>query len=426
MGIDNEADLTTEFAPPLSVEEIGEHRFTLDEYAALKPEMIETLPLDALLALEAKMIKRLNMLGHEMSPTAELVDRSQKRWGSMSPEQQHRQVFNHIRMGAMPLFAEAIQRREKVQQEQVAEHRHQLGRQRLTERADTWRAAGITAETLNPVQAHQIDNMHTRQKEGAVEGQELYEYTKVTEPVVADWLARMDTLGTQVTYSPSAERDDYRNGVDFYARIPIQDQQGVQREVLLGIDYTLATREDVLEDKLRRNFHRPNREVMHSTIGDPEHHHPAIRRHERFNAVVLALDHAYVDELTEDLNFIEAHDRVDDGNVRALLREYSVDPVMQYLIPLAVHEQLATQLQELEIQQASYTGDRRILEQSIQDHHALMEHFDKILQQRKTLRFDAEEMLQDRYRYRTFRVADRRWHHDIKMKDGHRASVESD
>lgn len=360
------------------------------------------------------MIKRLNMLGHEMVTTEAAVNRMRDQWSALTPDQQRQKILNHIRMGAAPLFAEAIRRRDAHLEQQATERRKELGARRLVERFDAWRAAGISTEVLNSVQQSQVDQMHERQNQGSEQAREMYDYTKYTEPVVADWLSRMETLGPGVMFSPSAERDDYRNGVDFYAHIPVLDTDGRERTVLLGIDYTLATREDVLQDKLRRNFHRPNRNVMHTTIGDPKAHRPPTNRDERFNGVVLALDKPYVDDLTEDLNLVEAHDASDDASVRQLLREYGRDPVLQYLVPLSLREQITTQLEELESQQATFDGDPRIIEQAVHDHRLLQEHFDEILDQRKNLRFEAEELLADHQTYRTFKVADRRWLEEIR------------
>lgn len=410
MTIEESAYLDTSPQLP-SVEDISERRFTVAELADFTREEIESWPIEVVVALEEKMVKRLNMLGHEFDTTENLQKKFQH--PTTSVDQYRRQVINHIVLGALPELSKAAQRQVEHQQQQSVERHKALSRRRLEERYSGWSAAAVTVDQMNEVQSGHVEEMHETQHEQSEADRELYEYTKKTEPVVADWLLRLQTLGPDVTYGPAAERDDYRNGVDLYARIPVPQEDGATREILLGIDYTVAVRDSTLKEKLWRNFQRPNRGVMHATIGDPKLHYAAVQKDERVNAVILALEKTRVDDMTEDLNLVEAHDAKDELTVQKLLKEYASDPVLQYLLPSAFHEQIVTQLEELQKQLPVYQGDRTILLQAIADHQALQEYFDAILEQRKNLRDEAEELLKNQHMYRTLRVGDRRFHQNI-------------
>jgi hypothetical protein len=117
--------------------------------------------------------------------------------------------------------------------------------------------------------------------------------------------------------------------------------------------------------------------------------------------------------MAEDLNLVEAHDARDEAVVKKLLAEYETDPVLQYLVPLSIREQITTQLESLHQQAPTYLGDRSILLQSIKDHEALQVYFDELLDQRKNLQAEAEEVMHDERMYRSLRVGDRRWHQQI-------------
>jgi hypothetical protein len=205
--------------------------------------------------LEEKIVRRLNTLGHEYQTTEALLSRHSP--VAATPERLRQQVLNHLRLSLFPEVGQAARRQQASEESRAAERRVELGRRRLNERYDEWMAAGVSSEALNDVQAEQVERMHRTQRAQTPEEQEMYEYTKKTEPVLADWFTRLSTLGPDVRFSPSAERDDYRNGVDFYAHIPVQQENGTTRTVVLGIDYTIATRDQTLKEKNVAQFSAP-------------------------------------------------------------------------------------------------------------------------------------------------------------------------
>ncbi len=404
-----EASILEESKQVPTPEELNDRRFTIAELAQYSPEELEDWPIESLEVLEEKMVRRLNMVGHEFQTTAALQEKF--RQPRQSDAQYRKQLLGHIVFGALPELARAVKRQTEQQQQHVVERHQELSRRRLQVRADEWKASATVKNEMNTTQSTQVEEMHRRQNTDSPAAYELYEYTKKTEPVVADWMSLLKTLGTGVEFSPSAERDDFRNGVDFYAYIPVKEDDGSERRIALGIDYTLTSDDDLLRKKLWRNFQQPSRQVLHATIGDPSHHRPAVAKEERFTPLILALDKSRVDSMTEDLNLIEAHDATDQSTVDKLLKEYETDPVLQYLLPLSLHEQLITQLEQLEKIGPSFEGDRQILTQAMLDHRALIQHFEYILDQRKNLRDEAEGMVSDPGMRRMSRVGDRNWHH---------------
>lgn len=396
---------------PSILEQLQARRWSLSEFADVAHQDVESWSLEELRVLEEKIVRRLNTLGHEYQTTEALLSRHSS--VSVSPERLRQQVLNHLRLSLFSEIEHAARHHQASEESRAAERRVELGRRRLNERYDEWMAASVSPEALNDVQAEQVEHMHRTQRAQTPEEQAMYEYTKKTEPVLADWFTRLSTLGPDVRFSPSAERDDYRNGVDFYAHIPVQQENGTTRTVILGIDYTIATRDQTLKEKMWRNFQRPNRAVMHSTIGEPRHQRPPVQREQRFDAAIVALDKHRVDDMTEDLNLVEAHDARDEAAVKKLLAEYETDPVLQYLVPLSIREQITTQLESLHQQAPTYLGDRSILLQAIKDHEALQVYFDELLDQRKNLQAEAEEVLHDERMYRSLRVGDRLWHQQI-------------
>lgn len=234
-----------------------------------------------------------------------------------------------------------------------------------------------------------IDNLRDIQR---AKGEEFFELTDRFEVGFAQGLELYSTFGDEaaVEIHPSSKYDDYARGVDMIARIR---PEGAEEEIVLGIDFTVASTDIDLAKKLRRNRTQPVRKTKYATRAVPSNL--------EYLPVVLAMDRRRAERTSiheAKRQTAEAHSG-GEGVVKQSSIEtelYHDDAVFRYAI---VEEALA----QLRVQEETLI-DRNADAKTLETYNSAITYFEKILAERKNLQ--AAAGLETNLDAGVYRVAD--------------------
>ncbi|MEK7537851.1 MAG: hypothetical protein AAB619_02680 [Patescibacteria group bacterium] len=381
-------------------------RLTNDELLRYTKERLQTMTPEEVVDICHKLEKRLSFLELDVPPPTIDVN--------LSPDEAKKQLIQRIDFFLRPRLTEYADSRRDADQRQEQKHEHhlrELSGARTLERLAQWQAAAVTTEPRTETERAELERLHRQRGDEGLEKRDMYEFTKKSEPVIAAMLEVADSLGGGATYVPASEHEDLASGADIFATIAVNDGQGGTHGIKLGLDYTVTKKEEIQRDKLLKNFRRPTREVLHSTIGHPDLGQPGLQRGDRFIGVLLAVHKERVEQMFDDLNVMEVGQPFVPDKVRQLTNEYRRDPLLRYVIPWSIHEQLKTQLDLVRRRPRRWEGG--LYEKTAADLQLLIDHFGRLLEGRKKLRGEAEQIVNDFRLSDVYRVGNPGFHADV-------------
>lgn len=233
-------------------------------------------------------------------------------------------------------------------------------------------------------QAH-VEQIDRKRDIERAKGEDFFELTDRFEYGFAQGLTSFEVFGQEakVTVHPTSKYDDYGRGVDMIARIQLPGE--TKQEIVLGIDFTISSSKEQLEEKLLRNIRQPLRKTKYET--------PNIPRNLEYLPVVLAVDRRRAERVAKHEAITQAIQEVDGGehvlaDSTADIENYHDESVFQYAVLAEAVAQLHVQLEVLE--------DRGAHESTLLTYRSAITYFEQLLDERKNLQSLAGlEMKQD-------------------------------
>lgn len=219
---------------------------------------------------------------------------------------------------------------------------------------------------------------------------EFFDLTDRYEVGFAQGLDRFRVFGddAEVVIQPSSKYDDYARGIDMIVRIRPQGDD--DKEIVLGIDFTITSSDLEVAKKLRRNLRHPLRSTKYSTREIP--------KGLNYLPVVLAVDRRRAERITRHEAFIETAKTTKGGEALVQsstesVANYHDQAVFQYAI-------LEEAIAQLHVQQEGL-AERGMNEATQGQYNTAITHLESILEQRKNLQpLSGLETMQEKAVYR--------------------------
>lgn len=208
--------------------------------------------------------------------------------------------------------------------------------------------------------------------------QEFFDLTDRYEVGFARGLEQYQTFGpdAKTAIYPTSKFDDYARGVDMIARITPAEGG---TEIVLGIDFTVASTDIDIAKKLRRNRQNPLRKTKYATRELP--------RGVEYLPVVLSIDQPRAERTVLHEAMVQIMD-IHPGGADAVKKSseevafYHDEAVFQYTVIAEAVAQLHVQREALE--------DRQANEATLVTYTRAIEYFEGLLADRKNLQNLAE------------------------------------
>lgn len=202
---------------------------------------------------------------------------------------------------------------------------------------------------------------------------EFFDLTDRYEVGFAHGLEQYQVFGAdaKVTIHPTTKFDDYARGVDMIARISPAENE---TEIVLGIDFSVASTDIDIAKKLRRNRQNPLRKTKYATREIPQgvDYLPVVLSIDQPRAERMVLHEAMIQTAAERAGGDEAVKRS-----TADVAFYHDEAVFQYTVIAEAVAQLHVQREALE--------DRHANEATLATYGRAIEYFERLLADRKNL-----------------------------------------
>lgn len=300
---------------------------------------LKTMELSDLQQLEQMIVSELRQQGMKARTFAEISTHLEPRLLKRlkTPDLLREQIFSNII---------SLQREVTLQAKQATEQKREtfmtsLG-QRGQERIAEWDQERQTTQPLSAKDQQLVDLVHQTEVAHQQQGDNFHRMTNALEAIVASYLERVPALGQRVTISPTSRWDDISRKADFVVWLDV----GHDQRVALGIDFTVTHDDAVQDKKISFNLDRPWREIKYATVGDA--HRPGVPAKQTFIPAVIAVDLERAQAMADDLDYIESAEKTFPDKADERVHEYEQDPLLMFVLPLTLVEQLKIQRQELE------------------------------------------------------------------------------
>lgn len=257
-----------------------------------------------------------------------------------------------------------------------------------------------------PVRIHdddqkKVDEIDAERLSKNGDEREFQERTDLYEVTFARALRDFHVLGDEldVEVEPPTTYDDYFRHVDFMARFQIPDESGTDKEIVLGIDFSISRNEADQARKITRNLDQPTRSLKYGT--------ERLSKGQVFIPAVLTLDQVRSERLSTyfGVQDVPVQNRGIDRTLRAEfekeLDRYHDRDIMQY----EVLKELTTQIriQRELIRPEVYDAE------TVQRYDLVIAHLNQLLEQRKNLRAPVGEEIDRGGVGDVYRVGDERF-----------------